>query len=214
MRFKPPPPGSNIGWRVEFRSMEVQLTDFENAAYSIFIVLLTRAILSFGLDFYIPISKVDENMKRAHVRNAAREGTFYFKKSVFKRRQNPIVINNHGHGHAHANGSATPNFHSRSSSVRSVERNSSPHGSAGDSGSISRCASPETLPRIEDEYEEMTINEIINGKPSDVSGVSFPGLLGLVHSYLNSLNVDITTRCELAKYLELIKRRADGRLYN
>lgn len=58
MRFKPPPPGGQIGWRVEFRSMEVQVTDFENAAFSVFIVLLTRAILSFGLNFYIPISKV------------------------------------------------------------------------------------------------------------------------------------------------------------
>lgn len=58
MRFKPPPPGGQIGWRVEFRSMEVQITDFENAAFSVFIVLLTRAILSFGLNFYIPISKV------------------------------------------------------------------------------------------------------------------------------------------------------------
>ena len=58
MRFKPPPLGGQIGWRVEFRSMEVQVTDFENAAFSIFIVLLTRAILSFGLNFYIPLSKV------------------------------------------------------------------------------------------------------------------------------------------------------------
>jgi glutamate--cysteine ligase catalytic subunit len=58
MRFKPPPPGSDIGWRVEFRSMEVQLTDFDNAAFAVFVVLLTRAILSFGLNFYIPISKV------------------------------------------------------------------------------------------------------------------------------------------------------------
>ncbi|KAJ3079501.1 hypothetical protein HK100_010402, partial [Physocladia obscura] len=32
MRFKPPPPNSPIGWRVEFRSMEIQFTDFENAA--------------------------------------------------------------------------------------------------------------------------------------------------------------------------------------
>ena len=46
MRFKPPPPGSPIGWRVEFRPMEVQLTDFENAAFAVFIVLLTRAIIS------------------------------------------------------------------------------------------------------------------------------------------------------------------------
>jgi glutamate--cysteine ligase catalytic subunit len=60
MRFKPPPVDSPIGWRVEFRSMEVQLTDFENAAYSVFIVLLTRAILSFNLNFYMPISKVRE----------------------------------------------------------------------------------------------------------------------------------------------------------
>ena len=51
VRFKPPPPASTIGWRVEFRSMEVQLTDFENAAHSIFIVLLTRAIMSGGLNF-------------------------------------------------------------------------------------------------------------------------------------------------------------------
>jgi glutamate--cysteine ligase catalytic subunit len=47
-----------MGWRVEFRPMEVQLTDFENAAYVIFVVLLTRAILSFHLNLYIPISKV------------------------------------------------------------------------------------------------------------------------------------------------------------
>lgn len=58
VRFKPPPPDAPIGWRVEFRSMEVQLTDFENAAFAVFVVLLTRAILSFNLNFYIPISKV------------------------------------------------------------------------------------------------------------------------------------------------------------
>ena len=38
--------------------MEVQKTDFENAAFSVFVVLLTRAILSFNLNFYVPISKV------------------------------------------------------------------------------------------------------------------------------------------------------------
>ena len=39
--------------------MEIQVTDHENAAFAIFIVLLTRAILSYGLNFYIPISKVE-----------------------------------------------------------------------------------------------------------------------------------------------------------
>lgn len=57
VRFKPPG-NSSIGWRVEFRSMEVQMTDFENAAFSAFIVLLTRAILAFNINFYLPISKV------------------------------------------------------------------------------------------------------------------------------------------------------------
>ena len=38
--------------------VQIQLTDFENAAFTVFVVLLTRAILSFKLNFYIPISKV------------------------------------------------------------------------------------------------------------------------------------------------------------
>ena len=40
--------------------MKVQLSDFENAAYVVFIVLVTRAILTFKLNFMIPISKVSE----------------------------------------------------------------------------------------------------------------------------------------------------------
>uniref|UniRef100_A0A6Q2ZGF4 Glutamate--cysteine ligase n=2 Tax=Esox lucius TaxID=8010 RepID=A0A6Q2ZGF4_ESOLU len=84
MRFKPPPPNSEIGWRVEFRPMEVQLTDFENSAYVVFIVLLTRVILSYKLDFLIPLSKVDENMKVAQKRNAVQTGMFYFRKDIYK----------------------------------------------------------------------------------------------------------------------------------
>jgi glutamate--cysteine ligase catalytic subunit len=38
--------------------MEIQLTDFENAAFTVFVVLLTRIILAFDLSLYIPISKV------------------------------------------------------------------------------------------------------------------------------------------------------------
>ncbi|KAJ1971482.1 glutamate--cysteine ligase [Dimargaris xerosporica] len=83
MRFKPPPPNSPIGWRVEFRTMEIQFTDFENAAYTVFAVLLTRALLSFDLNFYIPISKLDANMATAHKPNARLHDCFYFRKHVF-----------------------------------------------------------------------------------------------------------------------------------
>jgi hypothetical protein len=37
--------------------MEVQMTDFENAAFAVFIVLLSRAIMSMNVNLYIPISK-------------------------------------------------------------------------------------------------------------------------------------------------------------
>jgi glutamate--cysteine ligase catalytic subunit len=60
VRFKPPPPNSDIGWRTEFRPMEVQLTDFENAAFVVFMALLTRTIRFFNLNFYIPITKVHD----------------------------------------------------------------------------------------------------------------------------------------------------------
>ncbi|XKL66481.1 hypothetical protein PGB90_009901 [Kerria lacca] len=82
MRFKPPPPNSNIGWRVEFRPCELQFSDFENAAVVCFIVMLTRVILSYQLDLVIPISKVDENLKNAQKRNAINTEKFWFRKYI------------------------------------------------------------------------------------------------------------------------------------
>ena len=65
------------GWRVEFRPLELQLTDFENAAYSIAIVLMSRAILAMGYNFYLPMSLVEENMRRAQVINHWKESFFW-----------------------------------------------------------------------------------------------------------------------------------------
>ena len=58
----------------------------------------------------------------------------------------------------------------------------------------------------------MSIDEIMNGSKAD-SDNNFPGLIPLVESYLDSMNVDVETRCELAAYLNLIRRRADGTLW-
>merc|ERR1719276_181252 len=87
VRWKPPPVRNSpndphIGWRTEFRSMEMQLTDFENSAFTVFIVLLTRVILTFDLNLYIPLSRVDANMQRAHGRNAAVKGKFFFRRHM------------------------------------------------------------------------------------------------------------------------------------
>lgn len=83
MRFKPPPSSEpNIGWRVEFRPMEIQLTEFENAAFVVFIVLLTRVILTYSLNLLIPLSKVDENMVEAQKEDAINKCTFWFRKDI------------------------------------------------------------------------------------------------------------------------------------
>lgn len=83
VRWKPPPPDAkNMGWRVELRTMEVQLTDFENAAFTVFSVLISRVILFFQLNLYIPISKVDENMAIARRRNAITSQKFHFRSHV------------------------------------------------------------------------------------------------------------------------------------
>ncbi|CAK9435531.1 uncharacterized protein LODBEIA_P02580 [Lodderomyces beijingensis] len=67
------------GWRVEFRPMEIQITDFENAAFSTFTSLLSKAILKFKPNFYIPLSKVELNMKLAHHLDSTINEKFWFK---------------------------------------------------------------------------------------------------------------------------------------
>jgi len=76
---------------------------------------------------------------------------------------------------------------------------------------VSRPPTP-TNP-VEEEYGLMTIDEIMNGSKDGEDGNNFPGLIPLVESYLDSMNVEVSTRCELTRYLDLIRKRADGRLW-
>ncbi|PAA52351.1 hypothetical protein BOX15_Mlig022714g5 [Macrostomum lignano] len=92
MRFKPPPTNSTIGWRVEFRCAEVQLTDFENAAYVVFIVLLTRVLLTLQIDLLMPISKVDENFNRAQQRDAVKRQKFFFRSGAHLYDNDPELV--------------------------------------------------------------------------------------------------------------------------
>jgi glutamate--cysteine ligase catalytic subunit len=85
----------------------------------------------------------------------------------------------------------------------------------------------EKLMPVEEEYEEMTIDEIINGKvifliiivifpctnlPINIQGSTFPGLLGAVNEYVKTLDVEYAKKKALRKYLNLVKHRADGML--
>ncbi|CAG2119320.1 unnamed protein product [Medioppia subpectinata] len=84
MRFKPPPLNQqSIGWRVEFRPMEIQMTDTQNAAFSVFVILLSRIVLKYKLNFIIPMSKIHQNITTALKRDAINRCKFWFRKDIF-----------------------------------------------------------------------------------------------------------------------------------
>ncbi|CAL1706490.1 unnamed protein product [Somion occarium] len=195
--FEPPPVNSPIGWRVEFRSMEVQPTDFENAAFAVFVVLLSRAILNYNMNLYIPISKVDENMARAQRRDAIHTQKFYFRKDVFAPGQ-PSPI-------------STPASSGTSSPIDPTATNGIP---LHKERKMRNCFPPPLKPEtwhpqnpIEDEYDEYTLDEIINGKNDH-----FPGLLKLIYAYLDTLDMCEHEQVRITQYLDLVRRRANGSL--
>eukprot|EP00537_Pseudo-nitzschia_pungens_P003289 CAMPEP_0172363024 /NCGR_PEP_ID=MMETSP1060-20121228/6497_1 /TAXON_ID=37318 /ORGANISM="Pseudo-nitzschia pungens, Strain cf. cingulata" /LENGTH=923 /DNA_ID=CAMNT_0013085671 /DNA_START=324 /DNA_END=3095 /DNA_ORIENTATION=+ len=202
VRWKPPPPrnGPNaphIGWRTEFRSMEIQLTDFENAAFSIFVVLLQRTILTFDLNMYIPISKVDANMQRAHSRNAAARGKFFFRRHLA-----PLEEGDDGYGVKYASMFSKAVTGDYNVTVETVEAEDP------DEVSHKRKSAP-TAPGSEEEnsFEEMTMEEIMCGK-----GDYYPGLIPLVRAYLDHISADSTSTSRLHSYLDFIEKRATGEL--
>ena len=203
VRWKPPPPRNDpndphIGWRTEFRSMEIQLTDFENAAFAVFIVLLQRTILTFDLNLYIPISKVDANMQRAHSRNSAAKGKFFFRRHLA-----PLDEGDDGYGVKYVSmfaKAATGDYNSTSRSFGSDED--------GDGVSYNRRTAP-TAPGSEEEnaFEEMTMEEIMCGK-----GDYFPGLIPLVRAYLDHIGADSASMDRLNTYLDFIEKRSTGEI--
>lgn len=178
--------------------MEMQLTDFENAAFSVFTVLLQRVILTFDLNLYIPISKVDTNMQRAHSRNAASKGKFFFRRHLA-----PLEEGDDGYGVKYA-------------SMFSKAVNGTINGDAGDDDvdfnvdgiSMQRLKAPVAAGSNEENaFEEMTMAEIMCGK-----GDYFPGLIPLVRAYLDHIGADSLTMTRLSTYLDFIEKRATGEL--
>ena len=50
---------------ISIRSMEAQFTEYESAAYAVFVVLLSRIIATYELNLYIPISKVRKHVTQS-----------------------------------------------------------------------------------------------------------------------------------------------------
>ena len=86
VRLKPPPSlDSPIGWRVEFRSMDVPLAGEQVFLLSHAVQILERLLVygNHNLNFYVPISLTDENFRRANLRNAAQEGKFFWRTNIY-----------------------------------------------------------------------------------------------------------------------------------
>jgi glutamate--cysteine ligase catalytic subunit len=84
VRFKIPI-DDDIGWRVEFRTLEVQVTAEENSLFSILIFSIVRMINRFPkVNFYIPMSLIEKNFERAHKNNAILLEKFYFRINVYE----------------------------------------------------------------------------------------------------------------------------------
>ena len=48
------PENDDDGWKMEFRPMEIQYTDFENSAFVVFSLLLFNLLMDTAINFYIP----------------------------------------------------------------------------------------------------------------------------------------------------------------
>eukprot|EP00588_Corethron_pennatum_P000125 CAMPEP_0194298420 /NCGR_PEP_ID=MMETSP0169-20130528/60152_1 /TAXON_ID=218684 /ORGANISM="Corethron pennatum, Strain L29A3" /LENGTH=1095 /DNA_ID=CAMNT_0039048397 /DNA_START=160 /DNA_END=3448 /DNA_ORIENTATION=+ len=237
VRWKPPPPrlepnDPHIGWRTEFRSMEMQLTDFENAAYTVFIVLLSRAIIAFDLNLYLPLSRVDANMQRAHSRDAVNKMKFFFRRHLA-----PLVEGDDGYGVAYKSIFTQKDSADASYVGGADEKNSYEEMTIAEIFMGKLDYFPGLIPLIqayldfwscdksiftqkdsdsnshfggadeENSYEEMTIAEIFMGKLD-----YFPGLIPLIQAYLEYVHCDSSTKKKLMEYLTIIEKRAKGEL--
>jgi len=197
MRWKPPPPRDpaqpqkpHIGWRTEFRAMEVQLTDFENAACTVFIVLLTRAVLVFDLDLLMPLSKIDENMARAHCRQPVKTQSWWFRRDI-----TPGALA--GRRPSDAGAQQCPTCPKAAAAAAA----------ANEAASSSQQPS-ETLPGQHcdpSDLEEMTMIQVLQGK-----GDYFPGLIPLCYAYLEHIGCDSETFARVDAYLAFLTARARG----
>lgn len=154
LRFKPALPNTDFGWRVEFRPCDVQFTDFENAAVACFVVLLTRAIVYYRLNFLMPISKIDENMKIAEKRDACRKAKFWFRKNITK---------------PHTDSSDSSNGYKKIGYMNGFDNNGVPFAQGYLNGDHNPYGCTNNVNnRFNNELELMTINEIFNGKVSKI----------------------------------------------
>lgn len=89
VRFRPPMGlKDETGWRIEFRPIEAQLSEFENFAAVTLMNYVIKILTEYDVNLSLPISLNDINMERAHEANAVTEQKFWFRKQIVKKEEN------------------------------------------------------------------------------------------------------------------------------
>jgi glutamate--cysteine ligase catalytic subunit len=117
-------------------------------------------------------------MRRAHQRDGLLKHKFFFRKHLAPLRQ----------------GQASGQSHETSTAQQKTDADMAAMG-------FGPCAAKDE----NDEYEEMTIGEILNGK-----GDYFLGLIPLCYMYLDVIGCDKETTQRVSLYLDYIRRRGTG----
>jgi glutamate--cysteine ligase catalytic subunit len=166
IRFKPPPSfESTIGWRIEFRPMDIQLTDYENAALTAVISLLVKLLSTYNVNFIIPISVGDKNMERAHKRDAILKEKFLFRKNIVSAEYKKLDLDKTGY-----------------------------------------LRSSLTVPAEKEEIVEMTLAEILEGKPE----IEYKGIFPLLRELIDESEGTIEDKENVNDYLDFLSQRARG----
>ena len=199
------------GWRVEFRPLEIQLTDFENAAFSLLTVLTTRSLLAMGYNFYLPISLMETNMERAQLENAVLTQKFWVRKESFSPSLTTVPL------------SPLPQSPSSEPLLMGSGRTANKPSASNGFGTIRRTGDTANISLVPKGSEitavELTLDEFFNGKRGTAidraagrQGEGFPGLIPAIYGYLEALGCDALMIGRLRPYLTLLQKRASGEL--
>lgn len=184
MRFKSPPDvHSDIGWRVEFRTLDIQLTDFENAAFIVLLAMIRNVINYFDVNFIIPISQIDRNMDIAGRRDAVVSQKFSFRTNVVPK-----------------TGDYTQNCLRDAEFLKSrVDTNSNA------ANNPNHLLNPEQIEE-EEKFEELTIREVLEGKEE----VGYIGLYPLIYKFIELQNYSEEQKKKLKTFLDYMLDKAKG----
>ncbi|BAM41516.1 uncharacterized protein TOT_030000778 [Theileria orientalis strain Shintoku] len=75
-------PCRTLPWRVEFRPMDIQLTDEENSMFICVVAYLVKVLLLKRLNLYMPISLVDINTEISSKIESCHRDLFYFREDI------------------------------------------------------------------------------------------------------------------------------------